>query len=204
MGFRSPNALQFCEKAGNTHKTWELIQIIFYGTGDRILKAYIQCNPDPSARGFWQWVQNVSNDTMFFMADLIFNYILALHLYKDAIRYANAKQMLVCRTKFARLFYVTNMTCYQEIWYRDTLMRLRSPAEVNAFIEHLDCIRINDGHPAQGGDFLLENINLVAKEFCPEGVPSSQEWETILRTLQCVQKVNKIISILKCCDVESI
>ena len=197
MGFKSKYAQDFCQNASNTHKTWELLQIMLFGTGDILLKKYIDTvtpSETPSAEHFWAWAQSVPNETYYFLCDMIFNYIVALYYYKDAMRQCDSQKMLVCRAKFARLFFVCNMTCYQELCYRDTLMRQCAPDSVRDFVENLDAVRLKDGHPGQGGDFVLENVNALAKDFCPDGVPKEEDWRVILRTLPHT----KVVRIRKC------
>ena len=122
------------------------------------------------------------------LSELVFTYALSIYFFKIGVSEHNASMITAARSKFAPLFYITNMVGYQEVWYRDVAMRLVAPEELNHMFD-LDSVATVDNHHFQGGDFVLENFNKKIKSFCPEGVPSNQDWVDICRNLDNLEKV---------------
>ena len=126
-----------------------------------------------------------------FLQEITYTYLVALNLFRRGVRCDNSTAMLTGRQKFARLFYITGMTKYQEISNRDMTDRAHYPPELNEYIHATEAISVS-GHPqkGEGGDFVLENKNKRLKTRLPTGVPVEKQWIRVKRNLDKLEEVS--------------
>ena len=147
-------------------------------------------NNKPSFNDYYTWLQSVCDPNYIFMRHVIFTYLLSLFLFRAAVRRNNSEVMLSARTKFSPLFYGVNMTCYQEIAYRDLKMRTLAPADLIQYLKDNESFSIS-GNPSkgEGGDFVIENKNRRLKMLIPTGLPTTERWLKVCRSFDTLDEV---------------
>ena len=112
-------------------------------------------------------------------------------MFRIAIRKNNFMSMISARHIFSTLFFVTNMTKYQEIHARDLLQFLPAPKPVQTFIMNNQSFS-ESGHAfnAEGGDFRLEVRNRQISMMLGPGLPSEHKWRTTCRNIDDLLQVN--------------
>ena len=174
LAYHSIKAQLACKSANDHHVN------IFEASMDELIVPYIRsCISDnklPSPNGYYTWMQQV-----------VFTYLLSMSLCTAAVQRNNSEVMLICRKKTAPLFYGVNITCYQEIEYRDLTIRTLAP---EGFIQYLkDNVSFSvSGQLSKGGDFVIKKIRL--KMVIPTGLPTTERWLRACRSLDTLDKVS--------------
>ena len=102
LKFKSPNAYQFFISAGDTHKSFQTIQVLLFGT---VMELYCQYKKETensiiSVENFLCWQASHPNPTIRLICQLMLNYTLAVFLFKIGIRHNDAKLINCARFKF--------------------------------------------------------------------------------------------------------
>ena len=59
LHFESPTAIQHFFKCSDTHKTYQSLEIFFYGTALEMIHTYVnECQDQPTVEGFLSWNPN--------------------------------------------------------------------------------------------------------------------------------------------------
>ena len=59
LHFESPTAIQHFFKCSDTHKTYQSLEIFFYGTALEMIYTYVnECQDQPTVEGFTSWNLN--------------------------------------------------------------------------------------------------------------------------------------------------
>ena len=197
LNFQSVKAYQFFIDAKDTHKSWQALQVLLFGTGLELARAYKEeDNPDEcTVLGFLQWQSNHVNPTIQLLTQLIFNYVLAIYLFKIGVRHNDVHLINASCLKFDDLFYVFNHPIYREIEYRDLRNRVMYPKEVR---------RIRDSNmsfstttlpgKSQGGDFILEGKVKRQKLIAPKGPVKGETWKVLSRSLDGFDEIYSSVS----------
>jgi hypothetical protein len=194
LGYRTHRALVCCFKCTDHHKAWQLLKIYFFGTMDEILRQFLcdsyKNKKQQSINEFYNYISE-SGPSIRFMCDSLFNYVFPIFLYRCAIRRNNSRYILAGRSMFMRLFFVTNMTNYQELIFKDLKARVLAPAEVKTFLEKTESFSVSGNiSKGEGGDFVLESVNGKTKRWLPPGIPTEKHWLKVCRNVDTLDKVN--------------
>ena len=194
MGFRSPKAEKCAKACTDHHKGWQMFIIAFTALQQELTFSYIRycqnegSNPTPA--GFHQFGTNAKSPRYVFLHKLTYKYMMALYMYRIAVRRNNSLAMMSARHTFAPLIFIANHRKYQEIHVRDLLIHLESPPAVRTFIEDNEAFSEDgDNTLAEGGDFRLELRNKWISQMVGPGVPSDNKWLRICRNLDNLKKV---------------
>lgn len=144
-----------------------------------------------TVHGYLSWCQIVNTENHIIISEAIFTYMLALYLFRAAIRRNNSELIMASRVKLSPLFYGLNMTHYQEIHLRDVVQRVCMPESFLEFITRNESFSVS-GHPnkGEGGDFILEARNRCTKMWMPPGPPTQETWLRVCRNQDGLDKVH--------------
>ena len=88
LNLQSPKAYQFLVAAKDTHKTWQAIQVLLFGTSGeliRVFKSEIYPNQG-SVLEFLQWIADNPNATIKMIGNVLFSYVLSVYFFKIGVR----------------------------------------------------------------------------------------------------------------------
>ena len=108
LNFQSPKAYDFFINAKDTHKSWQTVKVLLFGTTLELCKLYLQEAESINSAyvvGFLEWVADHRNSNLVLTSQLILNYTLAIYLLKIGVR-CNDVEMI-------------NAAIYREVEYRD-------------------------------------------------------------------------------------
>ena len=187
----------------------EMLQGFFVGTSEEELvtpyvRECMRANEPVTVHGFFAWIDRVKNSNIKFMIDAVFNYLLALQMFRAGIRRNNSDVMMAGRTRFSSLFYVLHYPKYRQIEYRDLkdryLMEKYAP-ELYRYIMNTDAFtQHGDLSTGEAGDFINEEINKERKNLLPSKNPSDNDWLVVERSLDKVKQLHKKTTEL--CELE--
>ena len=189
LHFQSPNALKYFFKCSDTHKTYQAMEVLLYGTTMEMAHSYVnECESEPSVEGFFNWNPN---NTYHMIRQLILNYTLAILLTKLGDRSNNVKVQSAGRYKFMELFYGFNHPIYQEIEYRDLQQKIIMPEDVKKQRdENLTYSQSSIPKKHPGGDFILENKVKREKMLVSKTDDSEKQWKQVSRSLDDIIKIS--------------
>ena len=175
------------------HKSWQILQIFFHAMAEELIVVYIREKSDspPSLNGFYTWMGDVKNKNYKFMAETVFTYCLALHVFRAGVRRNNSIALNAAKAKFSPLFFGLNMPFYMETYIRDSILRTQYPMEILRFIEENESYSVSgNDSKGEGGDFILEAKNRKTKMWIPSGVPDDKKWLSVCRNIDRLEKVS--------------
>lgn len=153
------------------------------------IKATKESSP-PSLLGFYQWYLGVRNPNYTFLAEVVFTYCLALHIFRAVVRRNNSTAINAAKTKISPLFFGLNMPIYMETFIRDSFLRIQCSDKLRKFLEDNESYSVSDNESkGEGGDFVLEARNRRTKMWIPSGVPDNNKW---LNVCGCIDKLEKV------------
>ena len=116
----------------------------------------------PSVLGFYQWYLGVGNPNYKFIAEVVFTYCFALHVFRACVWRNNACAITAGTCKFLPLFFSLNMPIYMETYIRDSF--IQCPEEMKRFLEENESFSVSGNESkGEGGDFILESKNRKTK-----------------------------------------
>ena len=136
------------------------------------------------------WADNVDNKTFNLVYQLIFNFVLAVHVQKIGVRCNDSSMIAAGRYKFMPLFFAFNHPIYQEIEYRDLRNQVLYPKEVKHLLDNSMSFtesQLDQNH--QGGDFCLEGKIKRLKMAAPKGAISKGVWKQLSRGIESIEKI---------------
>ena len=195
LNYKSDKALKCCKNAYNHHKSWQILVIAFFGTCDELIVPYVreamENNAVPSLAGFYQFMSRAKNPNFLFIKDSIFTYLFALILFRAGVRRNNSDVMMAGKLKFSPLFSPLNMHFYQEIHFRDAMIRVLLPDQLKEWWTANEAFSVSgDISKGEGGDFILEAKNKATKQWLSAGIPTERRWKRSIRNLDRLQEVN--------------
>ena len=123
VGFESPKAQLYCKKGSDHHKTWNLLEIMYYSLTEELLIEYVKScksnNADVSVQGYWDWSENVKDPNYNYLQQTVFTYLHALMLFRTGVRHNNVTSIKAAMMRFTPMFYGRHHPKYQDILYRD-------------------------------------------------------------------------------------
>ena len=167
LNFQSPKAYSYLVDAKDTHKSWETIQTLLYGTCMELILEFraqrnlVQESKENSqldeAHEFLVWISNHRNASLKFLGELILTYAFAVYLFKTGVRANDVSMIDASRMKFSGLFYAFNHPYYREVEYRDLKNRMSYREEIKSYRDkHMSYSSSTLMKKSQGGDFILE------------------------------------------------
>ena len=205
LHFQSGEAIKKFFRCSDTHKTFQSLEVLLYGTVKEMLYLYVKESGDssPSVHGFFEWSPN---ETFHMLRQLILNFALAILVNKIGDRANNPEYQSAGRYKFLSLFYAFDHPIYQEIEYRDLRQKVTMPEEVRRQREqNLTYAQSSQPMKHQGGDFILENKVKRQKMLASKGDVTPSMWQQISRSLDDIVQVSEFAnSRLNIHDVDGI
>lgn len=195
LGYRTARALLCSQMCTDHHKAWMTLTIFLHGTMDEILSEYIKYSKikheKPTVKGLYNYISQSNDKNFRFICDVVFNILLAVHIYRCGVRRNNDQFIMASKSKFFKLFFGFNMTSYQEIAFRDLKCRALAPDDVRQFLNCTESFSVS-GHSSkgEGGDFILEAFNRKTKRLLPPGIPTQQHWLAVCRNIDILHKVS--------------
>ncbi len=194
LGFKTPKALAYALKASDYHKSWQMLLIFIHTSMGVLLETYAASSREqgllPTARGAMEFLNTHANPSLKILSTLTLRYGLSLLRYRQATREGCSGEMLWSRCTLSELFFVSNMTTYMTLYYRDTVTRLKAPEPIREFLQTHESFKSTENRgKLEGGDFVLEGRNRRCKKCLPPGVPSEEQWK---RSCRVVEKIDKV------------
>ncbi len=194
LGYKTPKALGYAQKAADDHKAWEMLEIYFKSLMIFALTPYQQeCQAQGilstlgGAEDFWK---HKISPSLFLAVTICNRYVLSLLMYRKCIRMGQSQDALLARDIVSEMFYSNNMTMYMELHRRDVITRIKAPPEVRTILARNHSFRISpNAGKREGGDFILEGKNRRTKMFLPPGTPTHAQWQRTSRILKPVEEV---------------
>lgn len=186
LNFESPKAKKFFVDAKDTHKSWQTVQILLFGTTMELCKEYMinESPDDVNALGFLEWVSGTENANVKLIGEFMLNYTLSIYFQKIGIRNNDVKLVDAARFKFDDLFYAFHHPIYREVEYRDLKNRIQYKEPVQNLREkNMSFSETELSKKSQGGDFVLEGKVQRQKLIAPKGIVNCKTWQTLARCL---------------------
>jgi hypothetical protein len=82
-------------------ESWQILSMFMETMASELLYTYLRStkeSPPPSLLGFYQWYLGVSNPNYKFMAEVVFTYCLAFHVFRAGVRRNNSCARTITRT----------------------------------------------------------------------------------------------------------
>ena len=178
FNFQSKKTYDFFVNVKDTHKSWQIVRVLLFGTTLELCILYLQ-----------EAESNESNAVCFLeiptlLCQLILNYTLAIYLFKIGVRCNNVKMVNVARFKFEDLFYAFKRPIYREVEYRDLRNRVLYYKKVRNFRDmNMTSREGSIKGKSQGGNFILEVKVQRQKLIAPKGAIKGETWKTLARYL---------------------
>ena len=145
---------------------------------------------EPNADGFLHWIEENDNETFSFVAQIIFNYVLAVYIQKIGVQNNDITAIQAARYKFMPLFYGFKHPIYQEIEYRDLKDQICYPEAIKEVLEQNMSFTSSLELNHEGGDFCLENKIKQHKLLAPRGKVTDDMWKRISRSLDSIHTIS--------------
>ncbi|XP_063971571.1 uncharacterized protein LOC135159708 [Lytechinus pictus] len=189
MGFCSDNAQKYAKAGSDHHKSWEILQIMYYGSLQELVLPYVRECLSKSSKatpdGFLRWSRGVQKPQFKYLQEQILTYASAIMHLREGIRHNNMALVIAGRVKFAPIFHSRNHPKYQLIELVELSNFLAAPPAVQEFLRmHQALSTSGDPSRCEDLDFILEVINKNSKAWAPRGVPTEEDWLRIFRNLE--------------------
>ena len=184
LNFKSSKAYSFFVSTYDTHKSFQVIQILLHGTTSEISYEYLaHCQNNTASitpEGCMEWLVNQENETVAMVNQLILSYIWAIYIQKVGIRHNDHEFLSGGCYKFMAMFFAFNHSIYQEIQYRDLLNFVSYPPAIReVVIPNVSFSRSELKANHQGGDFHLEGKTERHKMIAPKGHITNELWRRL-------------------------
>ena len=93
LNFESPKAQKYFIDAKDTHKSWQTVQILLFGTTIELCREYINEKENANALGFLEWISSSENPSINLIGELILNFTLSIYFQKIGVRYNDKRLM---------------------------------------------------------------------------------------------------------------
>ena len=118
LNFNSNKAYDYFVNAKDTHKSWQAMQVLLFGTTLELLREYIREEGEqPSVLRFFEWQADQECNNLKMVSQLILNYVLAIFVFRVGVRYNVSNLVNSARLKFDDLFYAFKHPIYREVDY---------------------------------------------------------------------------------------
>jgi hypothetical protein len=181
FGFTTDNALIGAKRVSDHHKAWTLLTIARQALTAELILPYVRAmlgqDVEMSAAHFFKYVMDTCNPNYFFIADITFEILDGIFLYRIGVREGNKDKMEAGRAKSAKLWFGRSHPLYRELDTLDMINREKMPPELYEFVSH--CLSLTTGDSANSGegpDFRLEEVNKQIQHLLPN-VPKSKDWD---------------------------
>ena len=166
MNFTSHKALFCCKKVSDHHKGWQVATIAREALSRELVLPFVRKQlsagaGDISAVQFARFLKDdVQNATFAFVADVVFEFMDAMFMYREGVRTDQPELMFAATSKFAKLWSGRNHPLYRELEMSFALTLARVPDEVGQLLRDSWSIKTS-GVPNtnEGPDLKIEAIN---------------------------------------------
>lgn len=196
LNFKSENALRSAKKVSDHHKGWQLCIVAREAIVKELLVPWVRIqlnseSPDLSPDCYMKFLMsgNVQNQTYTMIAELVFELLDSIFLYRKGIRGANSDQSFAARAKIAKIWSGRSHPSYRELEMTDSIHLSRMPPEVKHLV--LESWSLNTSGKLdtnEGADFKLEEVNKQVQAWLPK-VPSGNDWNTVCANYDTLSKL---------------
>ena len=185
MNFTSEKALLYCKKVSDHHKGWQLLTIAHEALTRELIVPFVReelgkDEPNLSPVQFAAFLKlHVRDSTYLFIADIVFEFMGALLMFRKGIRHADNELFLTGLRKFAKLWSGRHHPLYRELEMSFSVTLARMPSELRRHV--LQCWSLNTSGIAEtneGPDFKLEAINKTLQHWLPAN-PDGKDWKQV-------------------------
>jgi hypothetical protein len=180
-GFTTDNALNGAKRVSDHHKAWTLLTIAREALTAELLLPYVRTmlgqDIDMSPAHFFKYIMDSKNPNYFFMADLIFELLDGIFLYRTGVREGDKDKMEAGRAKAGKLWFGRSHPMYRDLDTWDMVKREKMPPSLYKFVSQ--CLSIKTGpspKSGEGPDFRLEEVNKQIQHILPN-VPKPKDWD---------------------------
>ena len=106
-------------KCKDTHKSYQAVEIMLFGTTTELVRTYGGQASNPSLMGFLEWGSGNKDPNIRFICQFILNYVLAMYVHKVGDCCNDSKCSDACHMKFSEPFFAFNHRIYREVEYND-------------------------------------------------------------------------------------
>ena len=201
FNFRSEAALRSAQKVSDHHKGWTIARIFRNALVDELLVPYVRSELEQqsvnidtvqlSCKKFWKFLDSAKNPNYTFMADVAFEFIDVIFMYRAGVRTGNGDMMKAARAIFAKMWVGRRHPQYRELEVQSLVQQVQMPKELQDFEARSMSLNMS-GVPctAEGPDFRLEEINKKAQNFLPL-VPKASDWEKVCSNFDTLTDIKK-------------
>jgi hypothetical protein len=193
MNFQTDRALAYAQSASDTHKAYDMINILRFSVMAELVALYIEetVGPEFTFEKFVRFIEN-KNPTIAHIWYVITHVIQPFFIFHGGVRRNNAEYIVAGAKLALPLFQSVNSRNYVKIIQHYLSQRAHLPKEVVASLDsRVSIVRKSSTVGAQGLDFILEEENKRAKKFL---FPSAteQEWLKSYRNMDTMARLRKL------------
>ena len=127
FNFKSENAQRAAKRVNDHHKGWTLLNIARDALAKEMVIPFVrkqisQGNKDMSVVNFMRFLGEVNDPNYLLIADITFEFIDSICMYRAGIRNENHSFMYAARAKVAKLWSARHHPSYREIEMADSLL----------------------------------------------------------------------------------
>lgn len=187
MNFRSEKAQETAKKASDTHKAFELFNIMRYSLMFELMDNFLDEKSnlqEATFEGFEAHARNHSSanirNAWVFLRDVL----QPLFVFRAGVRKNNPSYINLGMKLGLPVFFASNSKKYQQIVLHHLVTRSLLPPPINDYLAKTQSM----GEWGQGMDFKLEEKNRLAKKFL-SCVSTEKDWTRVYRALDPLDKV---------------
>ena len=192
LKFDTVKSYDYFIKCKDTHKSYQAIEIMLFGTIMELIRTYGASVEKPTPLGFLEWTTATKNPNQKFMSQFLLNYVLAMYIHKVGDRYNDARCSDAGRMKFLDFFFALNHPIYREVEYHDLRERALYSPQIYDIRTHNTAYKNDDESCVfnhQDGDFKLEERVRRMKRMSPKGKMNKEMWQRVARGMDNVDLV---------------
>ena len=132
LHFDSPAAQNYCKAATDHQKSWDILRIAFIAGAKELLLPYVrEKKAEATSSGFDLWVETIfTKKPYLIMYKAVFTYLLAVIIFRAAVRKNCYDAMLAARYAYRPIWFVCNHPVYRGLEFHALLDRLCYPPEI--------------------------------------------------------------------------
>ena len=182
FNFRSETAQQYAKKVSDHHKGWTLCRIARLSIASELVVPFVRAEkkketPDFSVAAFFKFVMNAQDVNYTFMADLLFELLDAIFMFRVGVRCGIPDFTEAAQAKFAKVWSGRHHPLYRELEMASSVQQLRMPSELQEFVLTTESLNLSgSAGTGEGADFRLEEVNRQVQQWLPN-VPSASDWK---------------------------
>ena len=128
LNFKSENAQKAAKRVSDHHKGWAMLSIARTALAKELVLPFVRIelakeHNDLTTVNFMRFIsRDVVDPNYLLLADIVFEFIDAIYMYRTGIRTCNEQYMYVARAKVGKIWCARNHPSYREIEMADSLL----------------------------------------------------------------------------------